>query len=235
MNREGCASPFATDEFALNPSSSTPCNVNLIGYIFWFGVLTFAKLATAVGISYDWWSRYRSRVGRVRRKIALQESQERRGIRLPIVPGLNLLQAFAFVALLVTTSEGICSAQNGCGLAMYSSKYVLFGMYVQLLLKQFIGLGRKMIPLARSKINEDTLAIAINSTDANNSNFPIIGDQLAKEDTALRLLSWIQAFCILFQWIFGVPVQLSQPRDNVYLWLRLSFGFQVRKSSIFRS
>lgn len=232
---------MATDQFlvVVEDVGLPACDANLAGFAVWLGILTLLKIITGVGLSMDWYMRYRTREGRARLAKGTGVRPGMRAsdrMRYPVVPTMNLVQAVLYLLLLVFASAGTCSSQNGCGLAMYCSMYLLFAGYCIVLLKQFVALGKRMIPLARSKLDmmkgmtnssDGAQVSGTNTNEASNSGAETL-DVLGKEDTILRILIHLQALCAMLQIVFGVPVQLAEGSRNQYeLWLSLAFGFQV--------
>ena len=206
------------------------CDVNMVGYGIWFLLLASLKLFTALGLSYDWYNRY------VVRKVGHARTRNRQFRRLPLVPVLSWIQALLVLTFAIFSLTGNCSSSNGCGLAMAGCCFLLFGSYGLLLLKQFIRLGKSMIPIARSKIRSPVTSTVVHASGSETvagsggSN----ADNFAKEDVHLRIIIFGHILALLAQWIIAVPVQLSRPANEYDTYLTTVFALQVSGFFLFR-
>ena len=236
MNRENCSSAWiASDQvFVIDTTVNTQCGVNLVGYGIWWSLLTLMKLIVTVSILIDWWRRYMSKAGLARQ--SREHRQEKSRVsqrRLPVVPVVFWLQVVVMLLFLVLTMTNTCNAPNGCALSLFALMFFMFTLYTTFLLRQFIRLGRKVIPLARAKVRGDGALKQPYAPDSSGSGDKESVDPLARADTGLQIAMRIQIVFVTVQVIVGVPLQLMigpHISSNPNLFLQLVCGLQVRKN-----
>ena len=184
--------------------------------------MALIKLFATIGLIYDWYDRYVRKNAENKKKLG----PKRMTRRLPVVPLFISLQCTLVLAAAALTTSGICTSQNGCGLALTSTFFALFDCYSLLLLRKFISLGKTMIPVARMKIHDtEVLAQGIangdsTKTDDSSSN----NDRFSKEDTSLRIIIGVHILVLIAQWIIAVPIQLSINRAEYEICVTITFG-----------
>ena len=191
MNRENCTSAWiASDQvFSIDETVNTQCSVNLPVYGIWWSLLTVLKLVMTASISIEWWRRYRSKAGRARQSRRLEQSRVLQ-TRLPVLPMVFWLQVLVMILFLVLSMTNTCNAFNGCTLSLYTLMHLLFTLYTMYTLRQFLRLGRKVIPLARAKAKAD--GPDSSGSGDKESGDKQSGDPLARADTALQIAMRIQ-------------------------------------------
>lgn len=220
MNRESCPEPFARDELIIFNANSS-CDANVVAYAVWLGILTFLKVITAIGITIAWFKT------KPRNNSRLPSARRRRRRWFPTVPVFICTLAALFVIFLTLTVTNQCNSQNGCSVAIYSTMYFLYAGYGLVLQNHFISLGKRMIPLARTKLNEDFLKSSSQDSGEANHMVGINGDLLSKMDNVLRFLFSSQLLFLLLSWLFGTPIQLLSPRSNYSTWVSATLGMHV--------
>ena len=117
--------------------------------------------------------------------------------RHPIVPVLLTIVASLYVLTLVLVGTDTISATNGCGTVLYSLKCLLWGGYSLFHAKKYIGLGRRLIPLA-----------LVNTADSGSSssgsgvlNSPVVAAERSAAEISLSRLN-------TFDWVMQVVMIL---------------------------
>jgi hypothetical protein len=224
MNRDACPDPFARDNLIIVYNANSSCDANIIVYSVWLSILAFMKVITAIGVSVAW---VQNKARNTTRNSTTRRTPRNRR-RFPTVPVFMSVLATLYVIFLVLTATDECNSRNGCSIAIYSTMYFLYAGYGLVLQNHFISLGKRMIPLARSKINEDMLKSSSSQESAETNHLAgINGDLLSKMDNVLRTLFTLQLVLLLLSWMFGTPIQLLTDRANYSTWVSVTLGMHV--------
>ena len=197
MNRENCSQFQATDNLMF--ISQDKCTVNFIVYIVWMLLLALIKSIQAVASFVDWRKRYA--------KVSKNSG------RKPVVPILVAIQAVSEILYLCLTATNILNAENGGAFALYCWLYFVFCCYSFILIRQFINLGKRLIPIAKATPEE-----------LNSQKY----DDLSRANFVLNLLMFSYVVNTILEVLFGVVVNLSLFPRSYQTWLRIASYFQVR-------
>ena len=197
MNRENCSRFQATDNLML--ISEDKCAVNFIVFVVWMFLLALVKSIQAVASLADWRKRYAKGLKNSGRK--------------PIVPILVAVQAVSEILYLCLTSTNVLNAGNGGAFAFYCWLYFVFCCYSFILIRQFINLGKRLIPIAKATTEE-----------LNSQKY----EDLSRANFFLNLLMFSYVVNTILEVLFGVVVNLSLFPRRYQSWLRIASYFQVR-------
>ena len=154
MDRENCTGYQATDNLMF--VSPDKCAVNFVGFVIWMLLIATLKSAQAFGLFYDWRKRY-------------AKASKNSG-RKPVVPLLLAFQALGEFIYLCLTATNILNAKNGGAFALYCWLYFIFSCYSFILIRRFINLGKRLIPIAKASIEGQRGREQVSSEEASVSS-----------------------------------------------------------------
>jgi hypothetical protein len=141
VNQTGCPPGWATDEIMFYGNPPASCDMSVGAWIFLALFAIVIKFITALGHSYLW----------MKRKEFMQTSKNHavQGLRFPLVPILTWLLLVVFVLMFVLTSLNLVNVKNNGAAFLFGVGWLIYGIFSNVFLVKFIGLGHRMLPNSR--------------------------------------------------------------------------------------
>jgi len=216
MNTQGCPVGFATDETFLPALTPGSCEVDLNVYDgVMFSLLIFRALF-GILVWYDWWARKQASI---KRAMGVQDKR-RWEQRLPFIPVVSTLLVIVWFLVILLVRFDQINASNGVTLLFWTVAFAGYGIYSIVFQRKVIRLGKRVIPLARAKLDDMTAEGGTNnsgSPDNKNNKW----DDLASFDqvqVAILLMQFISQFV---QLLCGLVLGLIFP--GVFVWLQVAY------------
>ena len=140
MDQTGCPPWYATDNILI-PHPQTPCTAPILGFIIPVVVVILFKTYVLRGV----WTFWLSRRAEMRKSRAFMN-------RHPVVPVLLTTVNVLFVVFLVLVMTNVASASNGGAMLLFSITCFVWAGYCLFHVKKYVGLGRRLIPLAVAQV-----------------------------------------------------------------------------------
>jgi len=170
------------------------------------------------------WQEWRARKRTFTKRTADVQDKRRWEHRVPFIPVLSsaMVVTWLLVVLLVRFNQS--NAHNGVTLLLWTIAFNGYAIYSMLFQRRVIRLGKKIIPLARAKLDDMTKQSVGNNSPQQPGSSKTISkwDELASFDSVQVAIVCLQLCCVALQFLCGIVLGLIFPGS--FLWLQVAYA-----------